>query len=245
MKLNLNPQIGDPIPGLLWEAHEIGSIVKSSNSIPCSICRKKWEDGNEELTRDHFHGSDFGACARKTFLTMKTGRRSSFSNANFLVDGHLHEASMLNNVIAGLPNDWKLKIFANEKELQTEVNGILIVTHQDAILYNKTEVIVIECKAVKDYNFRKIREEGEISLDWYGQMQAYLLAMKLEVGYLIVKHRETSKILMPIRIDRDTDFIIKRLEVFKDIYDRLNNNLIQPDREETTSKSFQCQFCIF
>jgi len=237
--------IGDPIPGLLWEAHEIGSMVKSSNSIPCSICRKKWEDGNQELTRDHFHGSDFGACARKTFLTMKTGRRSSFSNANFLADGHLHEASMLNNVIAGLPKEWRLKAFANEQELQTEVNGILIVSHQDALLVGEEIGVLVECKAVKDYNFRKIREEGEISLDWYGQMQAYLLAMQLEVGYLIVKHRETSKILMPIRIDRDTDYIVKRLGTLRDIKFRLENNIEQPLREETTSKSFQCQFCIF
>lgn len=249
MLIKRQPPIGDNVPTVLWEAHEYGAIIKSNGSMPCSICRAYYEAGNDVVIRNHFHISDLGACARKVFLTMQNGSASGISKAGFLMDGHLHEASILQNIEAGLSGEYRLKVFKNEEEIKFEIDGMLIIGHPDAILINQDQAYGIECKAVKDYNFRKIKgikdKDGEISNDWYGQTQGYMLLYQLDRWYLIVKHRETSQILLPIRIDRDTLFIAKRLSKLKDIHTRLNIGMKQPDREEITSKCFQCEFCQF
>jgi len=246
MKIELSPQIGDVFPGIIWEAHEIGSQMKSMGSMPCSICRAVFDSGVDQITRTHFHGSDFGSCARKVFNTMKYGKNAGISGAGFLMDGHLHEGSMLENIKAGLPDGWKLKAFGNDKECIKEIgNDMQMVCHPDGIITNGTDYALLECKALKEYSFRKIREKEEISNEYYAQCQAYMLAYNVPLTYLIVKHRETSKILMPIRIERNMDYIIGRLNKLKDIYDRLNLNSEQPDREHKSSKEDECKFCSY
>lgn len=246
MKIDLSPKIGDTFPGVIWEAHEMGSVIKSTNSMPCSICRQVYESGVEEVTRTHFHGSDFGACARKVFNVMKYGKSSGISNANFLMDGHLHEASMLQNIIAGLPDGWKVKSFGNEQERIGNLgNGMEIVVHPDGLITDDNRIALLECKSVKEYTFRKIREKEEISSEWYGQMQAYMIAYGCDLTYLIVKHRETSKILMPIRIEKDLDFIVTRLNKLKDIKDRLMSGQPEPDREHLKASDDECRWCTY
>src|SRR5574339_523924 len=102
MKYDRAEYFDDPIPLMLYEAHEIGAVVKAQGSMPCSICRAVYESGQELIVRDHFHGSDFGACKRKVFNVMKYGKQGTSQSHVFLADGHLHEHSMLSNLIAGL-----------------------------------------------------------------------------------------------------------------------------------------------
>lgn len=254
----------DDVVERLYESHEVGSIIKSTGSIPCSICRSMLEQGVQLLIRDHFHGSDFGACARKVWYQMSLGMRASFSNTTFLMDGHLHEASMLQNIQAGLPEQWEIKILENQHEEITEICGFKIVTHCDAFLldHSKSEVYILECKAVKDKNFPIVK--GKMELDrlqslpiWYGQNQCYLLVAKSEIAYLIIKNRDTSKIILPLRIDKDMDYISQRLNKLVDIHNKIKNNSGQfsseakkisgsiPEREHMNPKDYECQFCSF
>src|SRR5689334_3954794 len=129
MNYNREEYLTDPIPLMLAEAHLVGGMVKSNNSSPCSICRSYQENGDKSIVRDHFHGSDFGACARKVYGLMKQGYKSSSSDPVFLNDGHLHEHSMLSNLIAGLPDGWSVKAMENQSERQLNVLGILLIGH--------------------------------------------------------------------------------------------------------------------
>lgn len=244
MKIETQPQAGDSLPLDLYEAHEVGSVVNSDGKLPCSICRGVYESGSTIIVRDHFHGSDLGACARKVYQLMKTGIRGHSSNACFLADGHLHEHSMLSNLIAGLGNGWKIKKMENASENRLNILGFDLIGHTDALLYNDDTCYLIECKSVKDYNFKKVKS-GEISNEWYGQIQAYLLLLELQTAYLLVKHRETSKMLLPIRIERDNVFIAKRLNVLADIHTRIVFGMRQPSREHKSSKDSECKFCPF
>lgn len=252
MKIKLQPQIGDDFPQTIWSSHELGSIIKATNSNPCSLCRAEYERQvslgviDACITRLHLHGSDFGACARKVFNMMKYGKTGGISNACFLMDGHLHEASMLQNVIAALPDGWKLKSFTNEQEGIADLgDGMEMVCHPDAIITNGEVIALLECKALKEYSFRKIREKEEISDEYYGQCQGYMLKYDCDLTYLIVKHRESSKILMPIRIDRDREYQIKRWMKLKEIKERLMTGQPEPDREHLKASDDECKWCQF
>lgn len=249
MKIELNPRLGDGIPNLLWEAHELGNIIKAQNSIPCSECRGIHDSGVDDVKRNHFHvSSDIGGCAKKVFKICTTGKRSGLSGFNFLNDGHIHEDAILKNIQRGLPDGYKLKLSANTQEgvyNADKFGGFRLIGHTDALLVTPYGVVGVECKAVKAEMFKKIQETSEISDDWYGQAQGYMLIWQLESWYFIVKHRETSRILLPIRVDIDPGFIITKLNKLKDIYERIMTGGKQPNREHTNPKDYECLWCPF
>ena len=230
MKINLQPQLGDGVPTILLEAHEIGNAIKCTTSQPCSECNAMLAF-NDLHKRDHFHmSSDFGGCNRKTFNIMTTGKRNGLSGFNFLNDGHIHEAAILNNINAGLPEGYRVKLAANGIEGRyTHHSGFYIIGHIDAMLVTPNSVEGLECKAVKQAMWKKISETGEINDEWYGQMQGYMVISELDRWYLLVKHRESSKMMMPIRIDRDIPYIVERMNRLEDIYKRIMTGDKQPD----------------
>ena len=118
MKVNVDSP--DEISLLLYQSHEDGSVIKAYGSNPCSLC-----NGNAET---HFHGSEVGACSRKTYYFKVYGKQDQgFNSTTFLSDGHLHEASMLKNIEQGLPEGWKIKILENGSEQVTELLGFKLV----------------------------------------------------------------------------------------------------------------------
>src|SRR5678809_347524 len=135
MQINVMPEIGDDVVLMLHQAHEIGAVVKANNSTPCSLCRASMELNDGIIHRDHFHVSDTGACARKTFYLMRDGYKKSATKAQFLNDGHLHEASMISNLMAGLPDGWKIKPMENKSEMRLDILGFTLIGHIDALLY--------------------------------------------------------------------------------------------------------------
>jgi hypothetical protein len=246
MKIDLNPRLGDSIPNVLWESHELGNIIKATNSIPCSECNAIHQSGIDNFTRNHFHiSSDFGGCMRKTFLICTTGKRSGMSGFTFLNDGHIHEAAMLQSVQAGLPEGYNLKIAENGIEGRFNFNNYYMIGHVDALLTTPYGIYGAECKAIKDVMWKKIIDNSEINDDWYGQCQGYMITWQLDRWYLIVKNRHTSKILIPIRIDRDEEFIVNRLVKLDEVYTRIMSGHEQPQREHISSKDYECQYCPF
>ena len=236
MKVDIHAQIGDDIPNLIWNAHEIGSAVKANNSSPCSVCQSE----SEEI---HFHCSDIGGCAKKVHHKKLTGKSGGISGFNFLNDGHLHEASMLSNIKAGLPDGYELYIAENTKEGRITLPDFYIVGHLDAIISNGDKSYGIECKSVKQARWKQIKEEQEIPDEWYGQVQGYMILWEMDRWYIFVKHRETSNVLHPIRIDKDLDYMAQRLNKLSEIKHKIINNLGQPNRERKHHKEYECLWC--
>lgn len=249
----------DSINGILYEAYVVGNAVKTLNSIPCSICNSYQKQFPErELIRVelpenqaiHFHGSEFNACERKVFLNYINGGNSSFSDSPFLNDGHNHESHILKSIEAGLPDGWKIKLFGNGNERIVDVMGYKLVTHMDSVIMDKDrQVYGIECKAVRDKNFKKY-ENAEIDPIWYGQIQSYIFSNNIPIFYLIIKSRDTSKIHIPIVVKKDISFIANRLNALKDVADRIikvknKTEVEQPNRMYESSKDIHCQFCTF
>lgn len=246
----------DKINGMLYASHDLGSAVKTLNSTPCSIC-KKWIEDNPnrdvvpriEMDDIHFHGSELNACERKVFLNYLNGNKMSFSESTFLLDGHMHESSVLRNIEAGLPDGWKILIFENNGETIKDVLGFKLVTHMDAVISNNEILIGLECKAVREKNFKKY-ENGDVDDIWYGQVHSYMFNGNIELFYLIVKSRDTSKIHIPIKVERDNNFLAARLNALKDVAYRLTQYkeveaMRQPDRKYGSSKNMECTYCAF
>ena len=236
MKVEIHAQIGDDIPRLIWNAHEIGSTVKANNSSPCSIC----QSGSEEI---HFHCTDIGGCGRKIYWKKLTKKTGGISSATFLNDGHLHEHSMLANIKAGLPDNCELYIAENTKEGKIVLPEFEIIGHLDAIISIDGISYGVECKSVKQAMWKRIKEEQEIPDEWYGQVQGYMVLWQMDRWYIFVKHRETSNVLMPIRVDKDLDYMAERLNKLSDIKKRIINNLEQPNRERAHPKEYECLWC--
>lgn len=248
MKVELTAQLGDGIPKILWEAHEIGNVVKATNSIPCSICRGIHDSGVNEFTRNHFHvSSDIGGCERKVFNLMTTGKRTGLSGFNFLNDGHVHEEAILKSINAGLPDGYRLKVSKNAVEGEyNDESGFKLIGHTDALLITPNGIAGIECKAVKQAMWKKITENAEIPDEWYGQAQGYMLIWKIDSWYFVVKHRETSKIIIPFKVSIDPPYIIEKRNKLRRIYEKvMTGNTEQPKREHESSKDYECQWCAF
>jgi hypothetical protein len=245
MKVNLQP---GELALEIYQAYELGSAIIGTKSIPCSLCRAILDQSEDAvLVRDHFHGSDFGLCARKLFNQMTRGSDAGFNSIQFLTDGHLHEASMLANIQAGLPDGWKIVICGNESESITEILGFKLVTHVDGFLadkLNKREYL-IECKAIKPKFIKEIEDKEEIRNEWYGQSQSYLMVHKTDKMIFLIKNRETSKMMFPIIVEKDMEYISKRLNKLNEVFNRIKNGEGQPDREHTNPKDFECTFCPY
>lgn len=198
--------------------------------------------------------------------------------ASFLLDGHAHEQQIFMNLSAsgltviGFENlerfEKKVTVYVkdNDGELQFTMprygepakgfkKGFDIILHLDGLLEVKNKktkeelTVGIECKSVSEYTWKKIRKTSEISDEWYGQIQSYMLwNQHINTFYLIVKHRGTSDILRPIKIDRDDIFIHKRLLILHRIYNAIledNPKKYNISKEHTSIKHSECKFCDY
>lgn len=130
-----------------------------------------------------------------------------------------------------------------------------IIAHLDGMLNVKSKktgkemIVGIECKSVKDYTWKKIKETSEISDIWYGQIQAYFLANgHIERFYLFIKHRHTSQLMKPILIMRNDKYVSRRLNILYRIY----NSILEDDskkygikKEHDSPKDSECKFCQY
>lgn len=237
MKVNVDSP--DDISLLMYQAHEEGAAIKAYNTNPCSLC-----NANADI---HFHGSEVGACSRKTYYFKVYGKQDQgFNSTTFFSDGHLHEASMLRNIEQGLPEGYKIRILENSSEQITELLGFKLVTHCDAFLIAPDgTAYVIECKALKPKYFKEIKETKEIRDGYYGQLQSYMFVNKCETGIFVIKNREDSKIMFPITMHKDVEYMGKRIGKLSEVFTSIKNDGTIPAREHRTDKEFECNFCPF
>lgn len=152
---------------------------------------------------------------------------------------------------------------SNQEELQAkipytsdnEMNQLLLVGHWDGMMViardEGDEVRLLECKAVKKPKYDKVRG-GYMDKEWYGQMQFYMKMLsdhlkKLEVksGYLLVKNRETSQSLPPIRVDFDSNYLKKRRDALIEVHTALTKTGGMVNREHKNRKNDECKWCRF
>lgn len=134
------------------------------------------------------------------------------------------------------------------KNRVVEKRHFILVTHFDALgLYRDGDEeieFIIECKAVKDETWKKVMG-GEIEDKWYGQIQSYMFTTGIHRAYLIVKNRTSSRILSPIRIDYDRNYMIKRLVKLTQVYTFVNYGREVPHPKGWTPKNPECKYCDF
>jgi hypothetical protein len=238
------------IGAMLFQAHELGAIMRATNSMPCSLCREiiNTHPDAELVYDNHFHGSNFGECGRKLYLRMLNGRSTGLNRASFLQMGHAFENEMLMNLWNGLPNGWVIKALNNTAEIITDVLGYKLVTHRDAYLFDTKngKSYIVECKAIKDKYFKEIKKSRKIRDEWFGQGQSYLYSDQDVDGLIyLIQNRDTSELIFPILMERNGEFIAQRLSKLADVKKRITNQLGQPDREHTNPKDFECTFCPY
>lgn len=262
-------RLDDPVPALITEMMARGAMHDTS---PCSLCRASIEAMKRPgAIRAHFHASDVGACKRKVLYSMRyPARGRSNSNPIFLLDGHLHETSIFTVMELGAENptaiDETIKSIyvvpaKNEKEQmakipytigRNEIREIVIVAHWDGflefVMEDETEIgrsstYLIECKSVRPTKFAKVKS-GYMDPEWYGQVQTYLRIQKLETAYLIVKNRDSSEILPPIRIDIDSNYLKKRRAALIEVHTALLDGGMV-NRGHKIRKNDECRVCKF
>lgn len=249
MKINVNrkEQLMDIVPLKLMSAYLDATNTYLNNSNPCQVCK---DDKNLGAYREHFHASsDIGGCQRKTLYSMIDPSAKLSARGAFLEDGHLHEKDVLEKFasqglavrVAG--NRDELRQVINTAPKGAAVNYVMIVGHYDGILYIEDKSYVLELKAVGANTWRRI-QQGEISDEWYGQIQFYLKALDLPVAYLVVKNRETSTIMTPIRIDFDEEYLKEAYIRLTTIYNAFASGS-DVDRKYKRRNTAECRNCPF
>lgn len=252
----------DPLPIEMQEAYN----TVEATEAPCKLCK---EHPEQQGKRVHFHGSDVGACPRQTYFKMTLGSHTKEvgTKAAFLADGHLHEAMMLQAIASKfniwmpkneaelrlfvpiLESDEQAKTFIADREVATIQNAIrrfLIIGHIDGALTVEgiDKPYLLECKSVKDYTWDKVKK-GEISDTWYGQMQVYMFMLETDRAYLLVKHRNTSELMLPIRIDFEEEWFKKKLRMLSQIYKCINLGKEVPKPSTKKASDSDCRFCSY
>lgn len=260
MKVTLKSH-DDEISWFIRNAYYGGGLNKSDNSQPCSLCRSNALKDKPSKKRGHFHGSEFNVCQLCLYQAMKNGVSLSIREPETevsLYDGHKHEATVFELLEAG---GLDVAACANENEKITTVNferedeetgeisieNFRIISHLDGALVFKGQNFGLEIKSVRKYTWDKIKRSGEISDQWFGQVQWYTKAFGMPF-YLIVKNRATSDIMSPILIKPNENFIQKRLVKLSEIALAIKDGRSPYGfihREEERSNASQCKFCRF
>ena len=134
------------------------------------------------------------------------------------------------------------------------IDGALIVKSSERLehktmpgvyhLAEKDFLFLLECKSVKDYTWDKVKK-GEISDTWYGQMQTYMFMLETDRSYLLVKHRNTSELMLPIRVDFDSEWFNKKLRMLSQIFRMINLGQEVPKPGNRKATDSDCKFCNF
>lgn len=241
MQVKLTPSVIDPVPGDMFDAFN----AMPSTDHPCQVCAASGTN-----IRDHYHGSDLGACPRKVAYKMlnPSANRSFNSTSMFLKDGHLHERTIIEALKEHLPEHYVVVAGTDYAEFKWRIGEWFIHCHIDGLLIasdpdtEEQETFLVECKSVKETTWKKV-QGGEISDEWYGQIQAYLVGLNLNAAYLCVKHRHTSQLMLPIRIEKDMPYVETRVDGLLEIQAiKTPNQILRP---YANAKGTECTFCPF
>lgn len=260
----------DSLPIAMLDAYNTAEMSEA----PCKLCKEHPEQKGKRVhfhgsdigacpRQTYFKMTEGG-----TFK--ETGTKAAF-----LQDGHLHEHMMLQAIATKFniwmpKNEAELRLFVpildtdeqavkfiNNREIVTIQNGIrrfLVIGHIDGALTMADDEVhctddpqkpyLLECKSVKDYTWEKVKK-GEISDTWYGQMQVYMFMLETDRAYLLVKHRNTSELMMPIRVDFDEEWFKKKLRMLSQIYKCINTATPVPKPPTKKITDSHCKFCQY
>ena len=253
-------KFSDSLPVEMLEAYNTAELSEA----PCQLCKEHPELNGRRI---HFHGSDVGACPRQTYFKMILGHTTKEvgAKAAFLQDGHLHEAMMLRALstkfdiyqpknsdemrltVPILTEPADVEKFVDDTSafsLLINLRTFLIIGHIDGWVVDGDTFHLLECKSVKDYTWKEVKE-GKIKDEWYGQVQIYMLMLNIKRAYLLVKNRTTSEMMQPIRIDFDREWVIKKLRMLIQIYKCVNKGIEVPKPETRKATESACKFCEF
>lgn len=198
----------------------------------CSLCR-------EEKKGFHIHAAEIGQCVRKTQYKRYGLPENEVSEIVqfFLDDGFLHEDSIVERL---------RKSGIDITDCNTEFNftygdqSFPVLLHPDGII-NKE--IILECKAVKEYAFKKYRDSGELPHWYIAQVMTYMHFLKIHIAYVIVKNRQTSEI-MGFQVNYDPTLFAKLMDRILRLKTALEtNNLV--DRDYSVPSKLECNWCSY
>lgn len=245
----------------LVQQYELG--VTSQGRHPCSVCAS--DIPFNEFP--HFHGSDFGKCARQVQYD-KVVRPEPIEDPTtlaFLSDGHLHEKMIVDALRAGgvkvdhrddapdgvMTDEFVVGVRDNGRMIHYrdgdghdapfDENEIIIVGHTDGVINNR---FLLECKSVKDWAVaNKFKGQKPVPKDYHGQMQCYMNCLGLDGGFLVVKSRHTSKLLKPMFVERDPEFFDKKIAEFRKILGMMQCGHWHKCTAKTSQEKRYCEAC--
>lgn len=135
---------------------------------------------------------------------------------------------------------------SDQKEISFKYNGLKLVGHCDGIvtgLHESNKPHLWECKTAGDKAFKKLlklRSYQGWNATYYGQIQIYMMGLKLDRSLVTVYNKNDSNVYQE-RISLDKDYAIKLLEtVFKTI--SLDK---PPPRKCPRANWFETNFCDY
>lgn len=211
------------------------------NRLPCSICRGEQPPDavcaafKANGSTHHYHGSDFGKCARSLQFDLRNGRSGTFTvpqpvtpesalatsahvinKLRFFGDGHLHERAIVEELRSGGlmvtgRDDYTVDDDTDEAIHVAHRPGgtMVVVTHTDGILLDN---YLLECKAVNKWTWESLNDVTDIAYNYQGQMQGYLYFRKLKAAFIIYKYRAEGEYKI-FQVNPIKGLIEKRLDV--------------------------------
>lgn len=226
----------------------VNQIYKGSQTgkkLPCSLCEEAKLKKVPPII--HFHGSGFGACLLKQqlgLLNLLQGQEQSFDDLKLysFEDGHLHEASMLTSLENyGHPIDYKNVEIQKTYYDQDTKEEILVVGHPDARIQKDFKHYIIECKAVKEYAYRKYLKEQLVPLIYYAQAQVYTDMLDADGAMLLIKNRNSSEIQTFV-LDRNPDYIKAQIRILGAIQNAIKEKrLLEKPYDQQEG---ECRYCF-
>lgn len=260
----------DHLPVAMLEAYNTNEMSEA----PCKLCKEHPELKGKRI-HFHGSDVGACPRQTYFKMILGSQEKAVGTKAAFLQDGHLHEHMMLQAIASKFDvwmpkNEAELRLhvpileseeqattFMQDREvvqLQNGVRKFLIIGHIDGALTHADDEVyctddpqkpyLLECKSVKDYTWDKVKK-GEISDTWYGQMQTYMFMLETDRAYLLVKHRNTSELMLPIRIDFDPVWFNKKLRMLSQIYKMINLGQEIPKPPNRKASDSDCKFCAF
>jgi hypothetical protein len=208
----------------------------------CSLCV------NGKRVRNHFHGSEFGACFKQVQYNLVNSKMyfesDNISNL-FLYDGHLHEEAMLKLLGKNYSISHHDEEILVTKTIYLDVaREITLACHPDLLLHLDGQTILLEFKALKDWGIKNKFQQNIIPKSYYGQCQIYMEALNLDHTFLFFKSRHTSEIFPPFVLKRDPAYIQKRFNFLAGILASTEQLELVP-REYSNKECDACKFCKY
>ncbi|MFP4045690.1 MAG: CRISPR-associated protein Cas4 [Candidatus Aenigmatarchaeota archaeon] len=193
-----------------------------------------YQKDEEQRERDYFYVSEAADCKRKIYFKMKGVPKEPLEpvvRRKFERGDQIHQGLVSVLYSLGLAT-------ASEIEIPDDS---LFHGRADAIVSVDGENYVVEIKSASPYSFKKADEPKE---SWHRQLQLYLHYFGMEKGIILVECKGTQK-LKEFVVERDEELIEKILKNFKELQEKVKNDVI-PSKPDKSNWSYnKCKYCKY